>query len=89
MTAFLSIRKRRFVQALLSGLSPAEAGAQVGVSERTARRWLGDPLVQASLRELQGEALRQASRLAGQGALEALSTLRELARDRNISPVCG
>ena len=68
----------RLVTALAAGKSIAEAAADAGISERTARRWLDESelrqRVEDARRELTSQALAQ---LSG-AAADAVTTLKDL-----------
>ncbi len=58
----LSAKKRLAIEALLSGYSHSGAANQAGVSERTLRRWLSDPVFSDALRAAEREALNITTR---------------------------
>lgn len=82
----LSPRKRAFVAALAGGRSRTQAAKAVGISPRTARRYLADPLVVAALAEAQAETLGDVARRLNAGALMALDVLEAVMADAALSP---
>lgn len=82
----LSARQRAFVAALVGGLSHADAAATVGVTPRTASRYLQEPAVRAALGQAQTDALRDVTRRMNAGSFEALDVLREVMHDVKVAP---
>lgn len=79
-------RQATFVALLISGYSVLDAGKVIGVSERTARRWLTLPEVKQALAEAQGAVLAQASREATAALGQAIATLRKVMAADSASP---
>jgi len=78
-------RQRAFVAWLLVA-DAGTAAREVGISERTARRWRRDPVVQAELSRLTDLAAADAAaRFSGSLAVAA-ETLRRILLDEEISP---
>ena len=77
----LTPRQRRFVGALLTARTIAEAAAAVGCSARTGERWARLPAVQSALRDAQGEALAQTARRAFAALSMALDVLQNIMAD--------
>jgi alkylhydroperoxidase family enzyme len=71
----LTPSQRRFVEALLLGITIQGAGAKAGVSERTARYWVKLPAVRAELQRLQGENVERVLRLMSTLGPQAVSVL--------------
>lgn len=82
----LEPRRARLVALLADGATTAEAAAQLGVSERMARRWRATPEVKAALDEIGREALRSASSSLARLVALAASALREIVADRQAPP---
>ena len=77
----ITLRKRRFLEALVGGRSVTEAAKLAGVSHRTAYRYLDDPDVREALATFRRAALEGlADRLRTLGQLAA-QTLEEAMRD--------
>ena len=77
----LTPRQRRFVGALLTARTIAEAAAAVAVSSRTGERWARLPAVQVALRDAQAEALAQTARRAFAALTTALDVLQGIMAD--------
>ena len=77
----LTALKQRFVSALLVHNTIADAAAALGISERTAHRYMKDAAVRAALFSAQQEVLRAACQRALQETMRALSVLVDIASD--------
>lgn len=82
----LSARKRAFVAAMAAGLTQTEAAATVGVKDRTARRYMADPLVRAELARAQDGILSQVTLRMEAGSNRALDVLDEVMQDKSMPP---
>ena len=82
----LSARQRAFVAALASGLSHADAAATVGVTKRTASRYMAEPAIRAALGQAQADALGDVTRRMNAGSSEALDVLRDVMHDAKVPP---
>jgi hypothetical protein len=71
-------RQERFLAALMASSSVSEAAKTVGIAESTARRWLGQPSVRESYRELRREAVEGAMASVQATTAAAALTLRRL-----------
>ncbi len=84
----LTGRQQRMIAALLASRSITEAASVVGISERTARRWLGLPLFREALREAKRAVLRntlgrlQSLSMRATDVLDSLMKRRLQTRDR-------
>ena len=81
----LSTRKRAFIGAIVAGMTHAEAAATVGVTARTATRYMGDPLVKAALSEVMDATFGQVTQRMAGGTNEALDVLRGIMADVAVS----
>lgn len=79
-------RRTRLVELMLSGLTPQQAAAEIGIAGRTVRRYLADPALARLVREAQGERMSALARLALDRADEALRHLDEIADDEAADP---
>jgi hypothetical protein len=79
----ISLNQERFVAAVLSTRSIADAARQISISERTAYRYLDDPKVRASLDAALDQALSNAAHRAAAGMDGALATLYAILDDPN------
>lgn len=79
-------RRQRLLELLAEGVPPSEAAARLGISDRTARRYLTSPGAREALRRLQDERLRQLAAQALASAGAALQTLRDIAEDPAAHP---
>jgi AcrR family transcriptional regulator len=79
----ISPNQERFIAALLSTRTIADAARQVGISERTAYRYLDDPEVRAALDSALNQALSSAAQRAAAGMDHALATLSAILDDPN------
>ena len=70
----LTPKKRLFVGALAVSATVKSAAQSVGVGERTAWRYMGDPAVRAAIAERQSAVLAQVT----DGVLSDMSAAREL-----------
>ena len=77
----LSTRQKRFVVAMLTAATIAEAAELAGVSERTARRYLSNPAVRRALGQALDDALTQAAGQVVNAMCAALTTLEEIHGD--------
>ncbi len=77
----LTTRQRAFVAGLAAGLSPVDAGAGVGISERTVRRYMAAPKVRAAIRQAQDDALGDVVRKLNADSRQMLDVLLSIARD--------
>jgi len=82
----LSARKKAFIAAITAGMTQKEAAAAIGISLRTAGRYMADPMVRAALSEAQDAAFGQVTVRMASGSNEALTVLQAVMRDRTISP---
>lgn len=82
----LTARQQAFVGALLAGLTQTEAAQTIGVTTRTATRYMAEPLVRAALSQAQGDALAQVTRRMNAGANRALDTLHDVMSDSTMPP---
>lgn len=74
------------LQAMLRGDSQVEAARASGLSERTVRRRLTDPVFSAALRAARDETTRRTSDALAGAAERAVTTLTELVDDRSVPP---
>ncbi len=79
----LTPRQQRFVEALLESAGVAEAARRAGIGERTARRYLKQPGVQAAILEAQQARVEALSRELQQIAGESLAVLRQALQDKS------
>jgi hypothetical protein len=84
----ISTNQERFIAAVLSTRTIADAARQIGISERTAYRYLDDPEVRAALDSALDQALSQAAQRAAVGMDRALATLYTILEDPN-TPLTG
>lgn len=82
----LSVKDARLIQCLLKGDSQAEATAATGMSERTVRRHLADPVFKKALRAARDESVRRTSDGLADGATRAVATLAALMDDSSAPP---
>jgi len=82
----LSPKRLKAVQLLVSGLSLREAAAQLGISDRTLRRWCKRPEFQTALQEAQREAWGHMVRRLRALGDQAVTTLSQVMRDVDASP---
>ena len=82
----LSPRQIIFATGLAQGLSQAAAGAEVGISSRTARRWVTDPEVKAAVAALVDGMVAAASRRLASGLADAVVALQGLLADDSLPP---
>lgn len=82
----LTALKQRFVSALLVHNTIADAAAALGISERTAHRYMKDAAVRAALFSAQQELLRAAAQRALSEVTRALEVLAEIACSPAVPP---
>ena len=82
----LSPKKLKAVQLLVSGLSLREAAAQLGISDRTLRRWCKRPEFKVALQEAQREAWGHMVRRLRALGDQAVTTLKQVMQDANATP---
>jgi len=76
-----------FLFALVLGAAVEGAAKSVGISKRTAYRWLADPDVKARLCKMRGERLERSSTMLTVAGLEAVRTLLTLQAASMPAPV--
>lgn len=81
----LNPRQFAFVEALADGATRAEAIQKAGISERTARRYLNLPEVQAALHTAQDEALRALGQRLTSASDKALDLLIEVVGSKKVN----
>lgn len=74
-------RRRLFAANLAAGAGVPEAGASLGISERTAWRWAADVTVKAEVTALQDAVLARVAARLGDGATAALGWLEAVGKD--------
>jgi len=77
----LSPRQHRFVAAMMVARTVAEAAASVGVTERTAYKYLARREVKQALSDALDQAMSQATRLVVGSMADALETLQRIHTD--------
>lgn len=77
-------RQRELLELLMLGYEPREAIARLGISARTARRYLADPDIAAELRSAQDDRLRALGRRSLAAATSALQTLIDTATSAKV-----
>lgn len=82
----VTVRRARFLAALLETGTVTAAAAAVGVSRRTGGRWLQDADVRSELARLQNTELAAAAAAVVGGMESAAVVLREIAADPMVSP---
>jgi len=82
----LSARKRAFVAAITAGLNQTEAAESIGVTPRTGRRYMADPMVRAALSEAMDATFGEISVHMAAGTNDALTVIREVMLSKSISP---
>ena len=82
----MSTNQERFIAAVLSTRTVADAAREIGISERTAYRYLDDPEVRAALDSALDQALSTAAQRAAAGMDRALAALNAILEDPN-SPI--
>jgi hypothetical protein len=81
----LTRRQLQFVAALLESKSVSEAARRCGIGEKTGRRYLRSPAVQAAIREANRELLESLTRRLRQLGQEAAETLAAAMRAGDAS----
>ena len=77
----LSTRQRKFIAAMVSSPTIAEAANVAGIAEKTACRYLGDPVVKRALSKALDDALSQATTRTVSAMGAAVGTLEEIHQD--------
>jgi hypothetical protein len=87
MTGFrkLSPRKNLVLNHLLSGFTVVQASKETGVSERTVRRWVTEPVFKAELDRRQSEIVQACSLRLVSLTNQALDTLESVLNDVKAS----
>jgi transposase-like protein len=83
--AELELGQERAIIALLSEPTLRAAAASAGISETTLWRWLREPIFKDAYRKARSDALAQATAKLQALAAEAVETLVEIHRNREIS----
>ena len=79
----LSPRQRRFVAAMITTRTVAEAAHEVGVTERTGYKYLANPDVKQAIAQALDVVLAQATQLAVASITGSLDTLVEIHNGRD------
>ncbi|HLN32419.1 MAG TPA: hypothetical protein VK395_32120 [Gemmataceae bacterium] len=79
--------REEFLFALVLGAAVEGAAKSVGISKRTAYRWLADPAVKARLCKMRSERLERSSTMLTVAGLEAVKTLLTLQAANQPAPV--
>ena len=82
----LTTRKRRFVAAMMTAKSIAEAARIAGIGERTGRRYLADPEVKRALGAALDGMMAVVTRRTVAAMAGALDTLEDVQADDEASP---
>jgi len=80
----LSTRQSAAIRALVTGATQADAASAAGVTERTIRRYLGEPVFVLALRQAQDVALGGVTRKMASGASDALDVLMVVMADEYV-----
>jgi hypothetical protein len=75
----LSAREIRFVDALAVGRSPSEAAKEIGLSDRSGRRWRKKPEIIEAIRARLSENIATAKSILASGAAKAATGLVAMA----------
>jgi hypothetical protein len=70
---------------MLASSTIAEAAAAAKVTERTGQKYMQDPAVKAALGQAMDDGLSKVARETVDAMTEALTTLREIHKDRNAT----
>lgn len=79
----LTQRREKALQALLNCSSRTAAASAAGISPRTLRSYLADPVFAAELQRLQDEQIKDAAQRGRQGMIGAMDALRSIVDDEN------
>lgn len=79
----------QFIAALAMGKSIAEAAGDVGISERTARRWLAETEFRQHVETARSELMKQALAQLSGVASDAVKTLKDLLTSPNDNAKLG
>lgn len=79
----ITVRQAALIRLMLAGKTQAAAAVELGISERTARRYLASPEAAALLTEAVGDQLGAVMRLALDQADEALAVLARIFSDED------
>lgn len=82
----LSSRQRRFVAAMLTARTVADAADAAGVTERTGLRYLSEPAVKRALGRAMDQALGMVTRQVIDAMTSAVQTLEAIHQDDDNSP---
>jgi hypothetical protein len=82
----LTPRQERALESLLSTVSHKQAAAQAGVSERSLRRYLADPVFQGEYRARRRQMMADATALAVKFSVDAVATLVTIFKDTDMPP---
>jgi hypothetical protein len=86
MSEILSSRHAALLEAMLRGQAIAQAAAELGMNERTARRWATSPAFQAELQRRTGDGLGDAARSLAMTMSSAVTVAAELMADKTAAP---
>jgi len=78
-TESLSARETSFVDALATGCSPAEAAREIGLSDRSGRRWRKRPEIIEAIRARLAENIATGKSILASGMAKAATGLVEMA----------
>lgn len=82
-----TLRQRRMIEALLSGLTIADACKTIGIDRKTYYRWLSEsPAFREALRQTESELLTSAMRALLNLQSEAVGVLAGMLTDKRLPP---
>lgn len=79
----------QLIAAIVAGKSIAEAAADAGIGERTARRWLAEPDLKQRIETACNELTKQALAQLSGAASDAVTTLKSLLKSKNDNAKLG
>lgn len=82
----LTLKEEKFLTALMLAPTVGEACEKVGISRRTAQRYMAKTTVRSAYRKMRNQAMEQATSRLNNVAVEAVEVLTNIMNDPTISP---
>ena len=82
----LTLKEEKFLTALMLTPNMGKACEKVGISRRTAQRYMAKTTVRSAYRKMRNQAMEQATSRLNSVAVEAVEVLTAIMNDPKISP---
>ena len=85
----LTLKEEKFLTALMLAPTVGEACEKVGISRRTAQRYMAKTTVRSAYRKMRSQAMEQATSRLNSVAVDAVEVLTAIMNDPTISRMHG